>query len=230
MGSLVFLAGGHDASGGQRLILGRSSSASGGPPLSRVSATNASSARRGGMCETVGARRPAAAAGSVSGAARPASESSSALAGVNPRNACHLCCAQHAARVERRLRAQGRPQDVAEPLDQLLFGFCVICRYLKRYAFRSLTFGCDGARAAAPIANARTAFILALCVADAPTCRRQHQSLGAGAKSQFQHSGGSRPTRARRAALGEDSHPVFVFLNPVSGFRLRDPSSKSCAL
>ena len=97
----------------------------------------------------------------MSSEARPASESSSALAGVNPRNACHLCCAQRAPRPERRLRAQGRPQDVAEPASSAAFCLCVICRYLKLRALVSLTFGCDGARAAAPIANARTAFIVA---------------------------------------------------------------------
>jgi hypothetical protein len=54
----------------------------------------------------------------------------------------------------------GPPQDVAEPLHQLLFVFCVMAGYLKRCAFFSLTFGCDGAKAAAPIAKANTAFIL----------------------------------------------------------------------
>ena len=65
-----------------------------------------------------------------------------------------------------------------------------------------LTFGCDGARAAAPIANARTAFILiAQTSSQMRVLHQQAASLAARTKSHFHHSGDSQPTLELISAL-----------------------------
>ena len=72
-----------------------------------------------------------------------------------------LCCAQHAAVLESVSARSGPPQDVAEPLHQLDCFASWLDLHAMRASFGALTFGCDGASAAAPIANANTAFIVA---------------------------------------------------------------------
>jgi hypothetical protein len=72
---------------------------------------------------------------------------------------CHCFCAARSARQGWRAVSTYRGRLRTSPSGLILAWRHY--RYLKRSAFVSLTFGCDGARAAAPIANARTAFIVA---------------------------------------------------------------------
>ena len=109
--------------GGQRLILGRSSSASGARVSPAFPQLTRAQRGAGGVCETVG-RAVQPPRRELCPVQRVRCRRALGARGCEPLKrvrAIALCCAQHAARLESRLDAQGRLRTSPSPLHQLLF-------------------------------------------------------------------------------------------------------------